>query len=164
MLFFLLFFCDCRLFAVSTLFVFTWGVSVAEILALFVGYNAVQAMKCCCCPDRYHRGGHSWLRFCVFCSLARLAISVKTFGRAWTSLVVKVAGGFLCHVLFITLRDDDCDAYGAQLAKQVVYSKSETPVGSNKTSIPDMSSSRAWLVPFDVLEASRRSISIALTF
>ncbi|CAN0250236.1 unnamed protein product [Pylaiella littoralis] len=30
---------------------FTWGSTVGEVLALIVGFNAVQALRCCCCPD-----------------------------------------------------------------------------------------------------------------
>lgn len=32
---------------------FTWGSVLAEVMALVVGYNALQALKCCCCPDRW---------------------------------------------------------------------------------------------------------------
>lgn len=31
---------------------FSWGSAAGEIMALVVGFNALQALKCCCCPDR----------------------------------------------------------------------------------------------------------------
>ncbi|CBJ33566.1 conserved unknown protein [Ectocarpus siliculosus] len=31
--------------------VFSWGSTVGEVMALVVGFNALQALKCCCCPD-----------------------------------------------------------------------------------------------------------------
>ncbi|CAM9615128.1 unnamed protein product, partial [Laminaria digitata] len=36
---------------VAFLFLFSWGTGVAEMMALVVGFNAVRALKCCCCPD-----------------------------------------------------------------------------------------------------------------
>ncbi|CAN0161935.1 unnamed protein product, partial [Ectocarpus sp. 12 AP-2014] len=30
---------------------FSWGSAVGEVMALVVGFNALQALKCCCCPD-----------------------------------------------------------------------------------------------------------------
>ena len=34
---------------------FSWSSGLAEVLALVVGYNAFQALKCCCSSDRYVR-------------------------------------------------------------------------------------------------------------
>ncbi len=41
-----------RCLAVAVGFLFSWSSVVAEALALVVGYSALQALKCCCWPDR----------------------------------------------------------------------------------------------------------------
>lgn len=41
-----------RCLTLASMCLLTWSSALAEVLALVVGFNAMQALKCCCCPDR----------------------------------------------------------------------------------------------------------------
>ena len=86
-----------RCVALASLLLLTWSSGLAEVLALVVGFSAMQALKCCCCPDRcanFQHGGVSRERGRVFCFSADNLLS--RCGASNLSLIFDLTSPDMC--------------------------------------------------------------------